>query len=141
MGEMDLHSLMIAESASSDGGTLTIARGAARSISVPDVPVHLEIAIAAVVVGEWSEVAEGAKPRIDFEVTDPAGKPTSAGVTVAVTPPAQAHADEPLVLPLGFTAAFTVNEPGKHTLTASVAGKVLKRVPFAVVVPSPGSDA
>lgn len=136
---MDLHSLMIAESASSSGGTLTIARGAARSIRVPTVPVTLEIAIAAVIVGEWDEVADGAKPRVDFHLAGPTEEAASEVVTVSVTPPERSHADEPLVLPIGFTAAFAVKEGGRHELTASVNGKTLKRVPVAVLVQA-GND-
>jgi hypothetical protein len=132
MAGVDLHSLIIAQTADVSTGTLSISQGAARTIAVPEIPLTLQVSVAGVVVGDWEELPAGAEMVIDFRLADPSGSQAATGLQLTISPPTQAHPDEPLVVPFTFPAEFSLAAEGCYSLIASVKGVAIKSVPIAI---------
>ena len=134
---MQIHALMLADSAQAVDGKLFILGGAWNMLRFAEFPAQLLLGIAVAIDVDWSETTERHHLEIHFE--DPQGRPMDPriGADFDALPPPGAIPGASLRIVLAVNGPIMIPEPGMYAAVAAVGGRELARSRFQAIPSAP----
>ena len=135
---MQIHVLMLADSAQAVDGKLFILGGAWNVLRFPEFPAQLLVGIAVAIDVDWNETNRRHRLDIHFENADGQRMDPNIGADFEAGRPPGAIAGADLRIVFAVNGPLQIPVPGTYAAVASVAGVELARARFqAIRVPRP----
>jgi hypothetical protein len=135
---VNIHALMLADSAQAVEGKLFILGGAWNMLRFPEFPASLMVGIAVAIDVDWNETNRRHHLDIHFEDADGNAMAPQIGADFEAGRPPGAMPGAELRIVLAVTGPVTIPAPGAYAAVATVGGEELARSRFqAVSVPRP----
>ena len=130
---MNIHALMLADSAQAVDGKLYILGGAWNVLRFPEFPAQLIVGIAVAIDVTWNETNR--RHHLDVHFEDADGKPMDPriGADFEAGRPPGAVAGADLRIVFAVNGPLTIAEAGSYAAVASVGGQELARATFQAV--------
>lgn len=130
---MNIHSLMLADSAQAVDGKLYILGGAWNVLRFPDFPAQLIVGIAVAIDVDWNETNRRHHLDVHFEDADGNAMDPTIGADFEAGRPPGATAGADLRIVFAVNGPLSIPAPGSYSAVASVGGEVLARARFQAV--------
>jgi hypothetical protein len=138
---MQIHALMLADSAQAVDGKLYILGGAWNMLRFPQFPAQLMVGIAVAIDVAWDETDRRHHLDIHFEGADRAAIDPRIGADFEASTPPEAMAGADLRIVLAVNGPVVIPGPGPYAAVASIGGRELARTRFqALFAPVVGSS-
>ncbi|HXI45750.1 MAG TPA: hypothetical protein VNH13_05575 [Candidatus Acidoferrales bacterium] len=130
---MQIHALMLADSAQAVDGKLYVLGGAWNMLRFPEFPASLMVGIAVAVDVDWLET--GQRHHLDVHFEDADGQPMDPriGADFEAGRPPGAIVGAELRIVLAVNGPLTIPTPGQYSAVASVGGVELARSRFQAI--------
>ena len=137
---MQIHALMLADSAQAVDGKLYILGGAWNVLRFPEFPAQLLVGIAVAIDVDWNETNQRHHLDVHFENADGQRmEPTSGADFEAVRPPG-AMAGAELRIVFAVNGPLQIPAAGSYAAVASIGGVELARARFQALQAAPRSN-
>lgn len=130
---MQIHALLLADSAQAVDGKLYVLGGAWNMLRFPDFPASIMVGIAVAIDVEWTETGRRHHLDIHFEDADGHEMDPHIGADFEAGRPPGAIAGAELRIVLAVNGPLTVPGPGQFAAVASVGGVELARSRFQAI--------
>lgn len=130
---MNIHSLMLADSAQAVDGKLYILGGAWNVLRFPEFPAQLIVGIAVAVDVDWNETNQRHHLEVHFENADGQAMDPRISAEFEAGRPPGAVAGTDLRIVFAVNGPLIVPSPGSYSAVASVGGRELSRSRFQAV--------
>ena len=130
---MQIHALLLADSAQAVDGKLYILGGAWNMLRFPEFPASLMVGIAVAIDVEWTETNQRHHLDIHFEDADGRAMDPRIGADFEAGRPPGAIAGADLRIVLAVNGPLHVPTPGQYAAVASVGGQELARSRFQAI--------
>ncbi len=127
---MQIHALLLADSAQAVDGKLYVLGGAWNMLRFPEFPASIMVGIAVAVDVEWTETNRQHHLEIHFEDADGHPMDPRIGADFEAGRPPGAIPGSELRIVLAVNGPLTVPRPGQYAAIASVGGTELARSRF-----------
>ena len=130
---MQIHALLLADSAQAVDGKLYVLGGAWNMLRFPEFPASLMVGIAVAVDVEWNETNQRHHLEIHFEDADGQAMDPRIGADFEAGRPPGAIAGAELRIVLAVNGPVAIPGPGQYAAVASVGGVELARSRFQAI--------
>lgn len=130
---MQIHALLLADSAQAVDGKLYVLGGAWNMLRFPEFPASLMVGIAVAVDVEWNETNQRHHLEIHFEDADGHPMDPRIGADFEAGRPPGAIAGADLRIVLAVNGPVAIPSPGQYAAVASVGGIELARSRFQAI--------
>ncbi|MBI3752064.1 MAG: hypothetical protein HY263_10485 [Chloroflexi bacterium] len=130
---MQIHALLLADSAQAVDGKLYVLGGAWNMLRFPEFPASLMVGIAVAVDVEWNETNQRHHLEIHFEDADGHAMDPRIGADFEAGRPPGAIAGADLRIVLAVNGPVAIPSPGQYAAVASVGGVELARSRFQAI--------
>jgi uncharacterized protein DUF6941 len=130
---MQIHALLLADSAQAVDGKLYVLGGAWNMLRFPEFPASLMVGIAVAVDVEWNETNQRHHLEIHFEDADGNAMDPRIGADFEAGRPPGAIAGADLRIVLAVNGPVAIPGPGQYAAVASVGGVELARSRFQAI--------
>jgi hypothetical protein len=130
---MQVHALMLADSAQAVEGKLYILGGAWNMLRFPTFPASLMVGIAVAIDVDWNETNRRHHLDVHFEDADGNAMDPQIGADFEAGRPPGAVAGAELRIVFAVNGPLSIPAPGSYAAVASIAGEVLARARFQAV--------
>src|SRR5512132_2365227 len=130
---MQIHALLLADSAQAVDGKLYVLGGAWNMLRFPEFPASLMVGIAVAVDVEWNETNQRHHLEIHFEDADGHPMDPRIGADFEAGRPPGAIAGADLRIVLAVNGPVAIPAPGQYAAVASVGGVELARSRFQAI--------
>jgi hypothetical protein len=131
---MQIHSLMLADSAQAVDGKLYILGGEWNVLRFPEFPAQLMVGIAVAIDVDWNETNQRHHLEVHFEDADGNSMQPNIGADFEAGRPPGAVAGVDLRIVFAVNGPLAIPAPGSYAAVASVGGEVLARTRFQAVL-------
>ncbi|MEA2672940.1 MAG: hypothetical protein QOI92_132 [Chloroflexota bacterium] len=132
-GSVNIHALMLADSAQAVDGKLYILGGAWNVLRFPEFPSQLIVGIAVAIDVDWNETNRRHHLDVHFEDADGNGMQPTIGADFEAGRPPGAVAGADLRIVFAVNGPLSIPAPGAYSAVASVGGEVLARARFQAI--------
>ncbi|HEX8026442.1 MAG TPA: hypothetical protein VF484_09560 [Candidatus Limnocylindrales bacterium] len=137
---MQVHALMLADSAQAVDGKLYVLGGAWNMLRFPQFPASLIVGIAVAIDVDWNETNQRHHLDIHFEDADGNGMEPRIGADFEAGRPPGAIAGAELRIVLAVNGPISIPTPGTYAAVASVGGQELARSRFQAIQAARGTN-
>lgn len=131
--QVQIHALMLADSAQAVDGKLYILGGAWNVLRFPEFPAQLLVGIAVAIDVDWNETNRRHHLEVQFEDADGNRMDPRIGADFEAGRPPGAVAGADLRIVFAVNGPLVIPAPGSYSAVASVGGEVLARARFQAV--------
>jgi hypothetical protein len=132
-GAVNIHALMLADSAQAVDGKLYILGGAWNVLRFPEFPAQLIVGIAVAIDVNWNETNQRHHLDVHFEDADGQAMDPRIGADFEAGRPPGAIQGAELRIVLAVNGPLTITAPGQYAAVASVGGVELARSRFQAI--------
>lgn len=137
---MQIHSLMLADSAQAVDGKLYILGGAWNVLRFPEFPAQLMVGIAVAIDVDWNETNQRHHLEVHFEDADGNPMQPNIGADFEAGRPPGAVAGVDLRIVFAVNGPLVIPAAGSYAAVASIGGAELARSRFQAVQVAPRSN-
>ena len=130
---MNIHALMLADSAQAVDGKLYVLGGAWNILRFPEFPAQLIVGIAVAIDVDWNETNRRHHLDVHFEDADGNGMDPRIGADFEAGRPPGAVAGADLRIVFAVNGPLSIPAAGSYAAVASIGGEVLARARFQAV--------
>ena len=130
---VNIHALMLADSAQAVDGKLYILGGAWNVLRFPEFPAQLLVGIAVAIDVDWNETNRRHHLDVRFEDADGNPMDPTIGADFEAGRPPGAVAGADLRIVFAVNGPLAIPAPGSYAAVASIGGEVLARARFQAV--------
>jgi hypothetical protein len=130
---MQIHALMLADSAQAVDGKLYILGGAWNILRFPEFPAQLIVGIAVAIDVDWNETNTRHHLDVHFEDADGATMDPTIGADFEAGRPPGATPGTDLRIVFAVNGPLAIGAPGQYSAVASIGGTELARARFQAV--------
>jgi len=130
---VNIHALMLADSAQAVDGKLYVLGGAWNILRFPEFPAQLIVGIAVAIDVDWNETNRRHHLDVHFEDADGNAMDPRIGADFEAGRPPGAVAGADLRIVFAVNGPLSIPGPGSYSAVASVGGEVLARARFQAV--------
>ena len=130
---VNIHALMLADSAQAVDGKLYVLGGAWNILRFPEFPAQLIVGIAVAIDVDWNETNRRHHLDVHFEDADGNAMDPRIGADFEAGRPPGATAGTDLRIVFAVNGPLSIPAPGAYSAVASIGGEVLARARFQAI--------